>query len=59
MNNNILKIVDFDYVIIVEQRYVYQSIVNFLINVMLKTRFNLVYIVFVINKYIFNFIDIY
>ena len=27
--------------------------------VMLKTRFDLVYIVFVINKYVFNFIDIH
>ena len=27
--------------------------------IILKTRFNLVYVVFIINKYIFNFIDIH
>ena len=57
MNNHVLKVVDFDHVVIVEQHYVYQFIVNFLIYVMLKTRFDLDYAVFVISKYVFNFID--
>ena len=59
INNNVLKIVDFDHVVIVEQRYIYQSVVDFLMYVTLKTRSDLVYAVFVINKYIFNFIDIH
>ena len=59
INNNVLKTIDFDHIIIIEQRYVYQSIINFLMYIMLKTRSDLVYVVFVKNKYIFNFIDIY
>ena len=59
MNNNILKVVNSDHVVIVEQRHAYQFIINSLMYVMLKTRFNLVYVVFVINKYVFNFIDIH
>ena len=57
MNNNVLKIVDFDHVIIVEQRHVYQFVVDFLMYVMLKTRSDLAYVIFVINKYVFNFIN--
>ena len=57
MNNNALKIVDFDHIIIAEQRHVYQFIVDFLMYVILKTRLNLAYVVFIINKYVFNFID--
>ena len=59
MNNNVFEIVDFDHIIIVEQHYVYQFAVDFLIYVMLKTRFDFVYVIFVINKYIFNFINIH
>ena len=54
-----MKVVGLDHVVIVEQHHVYQSVVNFLMYVMLKTRFDLAYAVFVINKYVFNFIDIY
>ena len=62
INNNVLKVIDLDYVVIVEQRHVYQSVVDFLMYVMLKTRFNLVYAVFVISRntrcstseYVFN-----
>ena len=57
MNNNVLKIVDFDHVVIVEQRHTYQSAVDFLMYVMLKTRSDFIYLVFVINRYAFNFID--
>ena len=59
MNNNVLKVVDFDHVIIVKQRHVYQFVVDFLMYVMLETRFDFVYVVFVINRYVFNFIDIH
>ena len=57
MNNNVLKVVDFDHVVIVEQHYIYQSAVDFLMYVILKTHSDFIYAVFVINKYIFNFIN--
>ena len=57
MNSNVLKVVDFNHIVIVEQRHVYQFVVDFLMYVMLKIRLDLVYVVFVINKYVFNFID--
>ena len=59
MNNNVLKIIDFNHVIIAEQRYINQFIIDFLMYVMLKTRLNFIYVFFVINKYIFNIINIY
>ena len=59
MNNNVLKAVDFNHVIIIKQRYIYQFIIDFLMYVMLKIRSDFAYVVFVINKYIFNFINIY
>ena len=59
MNNNVFKVVDFDHVVIIKQRYVYQFIVDFLMYVMLKTRSDLVYVVFVISRYVFNLIDIH
>ena len=59
MNNNALKVVDFNYIIIVKQRQIYQFVVNFLMYVMLKTRSDFVYAVFIISKYVFNFINIH
>ena len=59
MNNNILKVFDFSHLVIAEQRYVYQFIVDFLMYVILKTRFDFIYVVFVINRYVFNFINIH
>ena len=57
MNNNALKVVDLDHIIIVEQRHAYQFVVDSLMYVMLKTRSDFVYAVFVISKYAFNFTD--
>ena len=59
MNNNVLKVVDFNHIVIVKQRHVYQFAIDFLIYVILKTRFDFVYVVFMINKYVFNFINIH
>ena len=59
MNNNVLKVVDSDHVVIIEQRHVYQFAVDFLMYVMLKTRSDFVYVIFIISKYVFNFINTY
>ena len=59
INNNVLKAAGFNHVVIIEQRYVYQSAIDFLMYVMLKIRLDFAYVVFVINRYVFNFIDIY
>ena len=59
MNNNVLKVVNFNLVVITEQHHVYQFIINFLMYVMLEIRFDLVYVVFIISRYVFNFIDIH
>ena len=57
MNISRLKIVDFDHVVFVDQRLTYQFVVDFLMYVMLDTRLDLAFAVFVINRYVFNFID--
>ena len=54
MNNNVLKVVDSDHVVTAGQRHVYQSVVDFLMYVMLRIRSDFVYAVFVISKYVFN-----
>ena len=57
MNISRLKIVDFDHVVFVDQRLTYQFVVDFLIYVMLDTRLDLAFAIFVISKYAFNLID--
>jgi hypothetical protein len=37
----------------------YQSIVKLLMYIMLKIRFNITYFISIINRYVFNFIQIY
>ena len=57
MNVSRLKIVDFDHVVFVDQRLTYQFVVDFLMYVMLDTRLDLAFAVFVISRYAFNLID--
>ena len=59
MNSNALKAVNSDHVVIVEQRHAYQSVVDSLMYVMLKTRSDFIYVIFIISRYVFNFIDIH
>ena len=57
MNINRLKIADLDYIVFVDQRLIYQFVVNFLMYVMLDIRLDLAFVVFVVSRYVFNFID--
>ena len=50
-----LKTVFIEYIVNFDFKHIYQSIVEFLMYVMLNTRFDIVYFVFVINRYVFNF----
>ena len=57
INVNRLKIVDLDHVVFVDQRFTYQFVVDFLIYVMLDTRLDLAFAIFVVSRYAFNLID--
>ena len=57
VNINRLKIVDLDHVVFVDQRLIYQFVVDFLMYGMLDTRLDFVFAVSVISKYAFNLID--
>ena len=50
-----LKIVFIEYIANFDFKHIYQSIVEFFMYVMLDIRFDIVYFVFVINRYAFNF----
>ena len=50
-----LKVVFIEYIVNFDFKHIYQSIVEFFMYVMLDIRFNIVYFVFVINRYVFNF----
>ena len=54
-----LKIVFIEYIASFDFKHIYQSIVEFFMYVMLDTRFDIVYFVFVINRYVFNFDEIH
>ena len=50
-----LKIILIEYIVKFEFKHIYQFVVDFLMYAMFETRFNIVYIVFVVNKYASNF----
>ena len=54
-----LKTVFIEYIVNFDFKHIYQLIVEFFIYVMLDIRFNIVYFVFVINRYVFNFDEIH
>ena len=54
-----LKIILFNYVAIFEFKRKYQFAIKFLIYAMFEIRSNIVYTMFVVNRYIFNFIFIH
>ena len=54
-----LKVVFIEYIVNFDFKHIYQSIVEFFMYVMLDTRFDIVYFVFVINRYVFNFDETY
>ena len=56
MKSNVkLMIVDLDYVVFVKNKHIYQFAINFLIYVMLDIRLDMIYVVSIINRYVFNF----
>ena len=54
-----LKVVFIKYIVNFDFKHIYQSTIEFLIYVMLNIRFDIVYFVFVINQYAFNFDEIH
>ena len=54
-----LKIVFIEYIVNFDFKHIYQLIVEFFMYVMFNIRFNIVYFVFVINRYVFNFDEIH
>ena len=54
-----LKIVFIKYIVNFDFKHIYQFVVKFFMYVMLDIRFNIVYFVFVINQYVFNFDEIH
>ena len=54
-----LKTAFIEYIVNFDFKYIYQSTIEFLMYVMFNTRFDIVYFVFVINRYAFNFDEIY
>ena len=52
-----LKIVFIEYIVNFDFKHIYQSIVEFLMYVMLDICFDIAYFVFVINRYVFNLDD--
>ena len=54
-----LKVVFIEYIVNFNFKHIYQLIVEFFMYVMFDTRFDIVYFVFVINRYAFNFDEIY
>ena len=54
-----LKIVFIEYIVNFDFKHIYQLIVKFFMYVMFDIRFDIVYFVFVINRYVFNFDEIH
>ena len=54
-----LKVVFIEYIVNFDFKYIYQSTIEFFMYVMLDIRFDIVYFVFVINRYAFNFDEIH
>ena len=54
-----LKVAFIEYIVNFDFKHIYQSTVEFLMYVMLDIRFDIVYFVFVINRYAFNLDEIY
>ena len=54
-----LKIVFIEYIANFDFKHIYQSTIEFLMYVMFNIRFDIVYFVFVINRYVFNFDEIH
>ena len=50
-----LEIVFVGYIVKLEFKHIYQFVVDFFMYAMLETRFDIVFAVFVINRYVFNF----
>ena len=50
-----LKIVFIEYIVNFDFKHIYQFVVKFFMYIMFDIRFNIVYFVFVINRYAFNF----
>ena len=47
-------VVEIDYIYFINDKYRYQSIVDFFMYVMFEIRSNIIYIVLIINRYVFN-----
>ena len=54
-----LKTAFIEYIVSFNFKHIYQFVVEFFIYVMLDIRFDIVYFVFVINQYVFNFDETY
>ena len=54
-----LKTVFIEYIANFNFKHIYQFVVEFFMYVMLDIRFDIVYFVFVINQYVFNFDEIH
>ena len=52
-----LEIVFNDYVVKFDFKHIYQSIVDFFMYAMFDTRFDIIFVMFVVNRYIFNSIE--
>ena len=52
-----LEIVFEKYVVKFDFKHIYQSIVDFFMYAMLDTRFDIIFVVFVVNRYVFNSIE--
>ena len=50
-----LKVVFIEYIVNFDFKHIYQSTIEFFMYVMFDIRFDIVYFVFVINQYAFNF----
>ena len=54
-----LKVAFIEYIVNFDFKHIYQFVVEFFMYVMLDIRFDIVYFVFVINRYVFNFDEIH
>ena len=54
-----LKVIFIEYIVNFDFKHIYQSTIEFFMYVMLNIRFDIVYFVFVINRYAFNFDEIH
>ena len=54
-----LKVAFIKYIVNFDFKHIYQSTIEFFMYVMLDIRFDIIYFVSVINRYVFNFDEIY